>query len=847
MRDEIAAYLAAGWALCKIKPRSKGAFEEGWSTREGAHVGQDALPTWDGGVGLLHAYSGTCAIDVDNMKLACESFAVHGIDLAACFRAADACVWWRGDPTRMKLLYALPEPLVSVQRGQHGFEFRCMSQSGTSMQDVLPPSIHESGVPYSWLKGDWRQLPPLPPELRKIWPRLKALFPETLGASVVKPAKAAGSSLTAAAMVGPALSAGEGERNAWLSSQLFAYLKRGGDYEAGRAWLHALNEERCEPPEDVEKVDKIWRSKGHIEPDPLVVAGPAGAPDLVFDVKPELPHGYSWDGDWIYHLEGKDLKKLITQPLWVERIVRSRTLDGRESRRLEVMTRDGAHLITTEHLLTKVEVTLANIGINVIEEDAKRVRRYLVRCKELCEQKGKIVDSYNTLGWQADNSFLVGARLYRAGAPYTRVALSEGLQAIAHGMEPAPQGSLAAWRSAAMEIMQPNNMSQAFGLLMGMAAPLMKLSGERGGIYSLLGESGQGKSTVQNAISTVWGAPEAFRTVAQDTTNARMIKLAMLSNLPLMGEELTKMEPVELRNLAYAISEGRDKDRATQDGTLRENVGTWHTLMVSSSNRSLLDALLLADSDAAAFRLLEDTVTLPKGATQAAGERIMRGLVANQGHAGFVFAQYLVDHREHIAKLIERTSAKLAVRVVGSTKERIRVNMLACALVAGAVLNATGILTFNVSTFADYGIDLLKRNMGMQDAGSVTFADVLQGFIDANQPGVLRMKNNQPLNVVSIQGRAAALVMRYDVGLEELTINRTVLHRWVQDKGQNWASFREWLHMQGYLKREQRVQLSAGSGLPASPQVWCMTLDNLALGGIAAAAPRSDLTTAAIA
>jgi len=849
MGDSFADYQRAGWALCKIKPREKGAFEKGWSSREGAYTDPDSLGAWRGGAGLLHAFSGTCAIDIDNLKLAIPALASQGIDLPGLLRAPGCVSFWRGDPNKLKLLFALPEPIVGVARNGHGFDFRCMAETGGSQQDVLPPSIHESGEAYRWLKGDWRTLPPLPDNIRHAWVRAKALWPEDKPGPKTAPAAASG--LTAAAMVGAADSAFEGNRNEWLSGQLYAYLKRGGDYDGSLEWLRRLNAEKCSPPEDDDKVYKIWRGKSNIEPDPIVIPPSAGAlpgtEDLVFETKPELPYGYEWDGDWIYRTDPAPRALLSDGPLWVNRVLRTISPDGTEVRTAEVMTGAGRKLIPATELVTAADKTFVNYGIYSINESAKAVRTYLVKSMKHCEQKGLIVDTYGTFGWHGDN-FLVGDLLFSPGKAPQTVALTQALLPLAEGMKPAPFGSLAAWRGSALDMIHPGNMSQAFGFLMGMAAPLMKLSGERGGMYSLLGESGQGKSSVQNALCTVWGDPAAFHTRADDTANARMIKLSYLSNLPMVAEELTKMEPHELSNLAYSVSEGRDKDRANQDGGLRVNVGAWHTLVVSSSNRSLLDAILMADGDAAAYRILEDTVSLPKGAKQSDGDRIMRALVANQGHAGFVFAQYLVDHKDAITSLIRRTVAELSDTVSASTKERIRINMLACALVAGAMLKATGVLPVDVKAFREYGIEVLRRNMGSQAENAVGFADVLQGFIDSNQASVLRMKGDSALNVISIQGRAGPLMMRYDVLAEELYVHQSELHKYVQERKQSWADFVKWMEVQGYLKRRGKHVLSKGSGLPSSPQVNVLVLDNLRMGVLDATEDsRSSLTIAAMA
>jgi Domain of unknown function (DUF927)/Bifunctional DNA primase/polymerase, N-terminal len=833
MQTEIAEYLSAGWALCKIKSGDKGAFEDGWNTRGGAYQGDRgaALDRWTAGVGLLHAYSGTCAVDIDDIKKALPAFAEQGIDLAALLRAPGAFVWTSGRVGRAKLLFACPEPLLTCARHQHGFELRCATKAGLSTQDVLPPTIHpDTGKPFRWMaRGtNLRDLPALPPELRRAWPRAEALWPETAPAMGPRSAPAGVSSLTAAAMVGMADTAAEGQRNDFLSKALFRHLKQGGDYESSLEWLREFNVKNCDPPEDDDKLVKIWRNKDRVEPDPVVIpASLPGAEPLVFETRPDLPFSYLWDGDWVYQTPpGGGANKLIYKgPLWCARILRTRHPDGSEERTLDLNTHAGQKMIPAGALITATDKTLVNHGLYAVDEGAKTVRRYLIACMQDCETKGLIVDTYNTFGWH-DDGFVVGSTLFRPHVPPAAIALTPALRPMAEGMGPAPQGSLEAWRSAALDMVQPFNMPQAFAFLMGMAAPLMKLSGERGGMYSLLGESGQGKSSVQNAICTVWGDPVQFHTRADDTANARMIKLSYLSNLPMVAEELTKMEPLELNNLAYSVSEGRDKDRGTQEGGLRLNVGQWHTLVISSSNRSLLDAILMNDGDAAAYRILEDTITLPRGAKSSEGDRIMRALAANQGHAGYIFAQYLVDNRERVTHYIRKLAQELAQEVRASTKERIRINMLACALVAAACLKACGVLPLEFRAFRDYAVDVLHRNMGSQAEAAVGLGDVLQEFIDKNQASVLRMTNGNPTNVTSIQGRTAPIIMRYDTDLEELTINKKALHAYVLDRKQSWAGFKDWLANTGFLKREQKVILTRGSGLPATPQAAVVILDN---------------------
>jgi putative DNA primase/helicase len=184
-------YLLHGWKLCAIRPGFKGPTGEaakGWQTREKA-IGDPALGGAMVGAGLLHAWSGTCALDIDNMAVAEKWLAERGIDLTELRTARNSVHISSGREGRDKLLYLLPTPLRSVklapykkwseksqkEETYHAFELRCANSAGESVQDVLPPSVHpQTARPYTWAYGDdtlgdWRFTPEIVPRLLELW------------------------------------------------------------------------------------------------------------------------------------------------------------------------------------------------------------------------------------------------------------------------------------------------------------------------------------------------------------------------------------------------------------------------------------------------------------------------------------------------------------------------------------------------------------------------------------------------------------------------------------------------------------------------------------------------------
>lgn len=173
-------YVEHGWRICRIKEGDKGPRYHKWNY-PGFEIPAEQAEHLRC-AGLMHAYSGTCAIDIDSLDLARPIFAEHGIDLDALLTAPDSVQIDSGRRGRAKLLYALPEPLYTVQitdaQKVMVFELRCKSRTERTTQDVIPPSIHpKTKKPYQWkygdpLTGDWRSLPQLPDAVRAMWLKL---------------------------------------------------------------------------------------------------------------------------------------------------------------------------------------------------------------------------------------------------------------------------------------------------------------------------------------------------------------------------------------------------------------------------------------------------------------------------------------------------------------------------------------------------------------------------------------------------------------------------------------------------------------------------------------------------
>jgi hypothetical protein len=166
-------YIDQGFFLCPIPAGAKGPIAAGWNRKENAIRMVEHIDP-NNNIGLLHAYSQTCAVDIDDVAQATTWLADHGVNLVELATAPDAVQISSGNPNHGKLIYRLGVPMASrkiVVDGKNIIDFRCMSATGTSVQDVLPPSLHPNGQQYRWI-GDHTKIPMIPDALYEVWKSL---------------------------------------------------------------------------------------------------------------------------------------------------------------------------------------------------------------------------------------------------------------------------------------------------------------------------------------------------------------------------------------------------------------------------------------------------------------------------------------------------------------------------------------------------------------------------------------------------------------------------------------------------------------------------------------------------
>lgn len=171
-------YIEAGFVLVPIH-EGKGPTNQGWNQLVNCiTTTNQIIPTI--GYGLAHAYSGTMALDIDEMTSARTILASHGVNIDDLFSAPDSVAIDSGNAGHAKLLFRLPFGLTLPSKkvnhdGKTSFELRCATAGGLTVQDVLPSALNHPSTlrPYRWSgNGHFSAIPILPIPLLTLWQSL---------------------------------------------------------------------------------------------------------------------------------------------------------------------------------------------------------------------------------------------------------------------------------------------------------------------------------------------------------------------------------------------------------------------------------------------------------------------------------------------------------------------------------------------------------------------------------------------------------------------------------------------------------------------------------------------------
>lgn len=319
----------------------------------------------------------------------------------------------------------------------------------------------------------------------------------------------------------------------------------------------------------------------------------------------------------------------------------------------------------------------------------------LASVKELQEQRSADKMS-SQFGWlDNDTKFLVGTREITADNVYHRTP-SSATEPLVPMLEPV--GTLDKWKEVWALYGREGMEVQAFAALTGFASPLLKFTGQKGVIVSLVHKfAGTGKTTVLRMANSVFGNPSGLLGIEDDTYNGKILKTGLLNNLCNTIDELTNIEDKKLSSLVYALSQGKGKDKSeTHTNRLRFNNVTWNSMTLTSSNKSNYQTLsnLKNAPDGEYMRMLEFKVEYTGDVISKDEGRMYfdHQLQNNYGHAIVPFIQEVLSDFEEAKTLLLNTQRRIDAELKLTQRERNWSAGLAAIVTAGLIAKRIGLL-----------------------------------------------------------------------------------------------------------------------------------------------------------
>jgi hypothetical protein len=484
--------------------------------------------------------------------------------------------------------------------------------------------------------------------------------------------------------------------------------------------------------------------------------------------------------------------------------------------------------LTLVDALSKDELrkVLSFHGVIALPAQMNLILNYLVVCAKELQIEQELEMMRVQFGWaEEDSRFILGDR--EIGPSFVRYSPpSKVTHSVASALR--PTGSLDEWRDIINTYNMPGFEPHAFAVFSAFGAPLLKFMGIKGSVINLINNrSGTGKSTILQVMNSVWGHPDELMLQWRDTLNVKLHRMAVMNNLPLGVDEITKMTGDEFSDLAYSVTQGTPRRRMKASANEERDVqGFWATIMVCTANASMTDKLeaLKATSEGELMRLMQYKIDPTTNLDKREAKRIFSRLQSNYGLAGQPYAQYLVQNLEECVDNCMRVQKKFDEAVNIETRERfwsatVAAN-IAGSLIAGKQL---GLHNINTKRVFDWVVEEVKTMQGAVRLSIEDYATIVGEFLLQHNLNILVVnKNSTSRNNIAaapIVLPRGPLIVRYEPDSKRLYIIRQVLKEYCVLKQVTFVDLLTALNKTGAFLGEVRTRLDVGTEINAPPVV----------------------------
>ena len=432
----------------------------------------------------------------------------------------------------------------------------------------------------------------------------------------------------------------------------------------------------------------------------------------------------------------------------------------------------------------KAKSVLSHHGVAVSPKQIGAIVDYVVKCTQELQNQSAAEIARSQFGWHDDNeTFVVGIRqITRNGITYSPPSSATIEVAPSYGYA----GSLKTWTKIANLYGKPGNEARAFILGLGFGAPLIKFSGISGVIVHIMNpNSGQGKTTVQYMVNSIWGHPKTPTLTFDDKPLARQHRMGILQNIPCTIDEVTNLTPDEASTLTFMATNGRGRERMkASSNSIRKNDTTWQVPCITSGNNSLHELLYRLKSwpEGELMRVLEIYMPQDNSMTKEQADFIYgREIFDNYGLACEPLMQYILNNFDECKQLFYDIRVDFDARTDMESKYRFYSSTVAASLAGLEVAKRAGLHNINIESIRDWAVDLIKKGAVTQESNTQEASACLGEFVNKHINNILVVNkaetDNKLENTVYTEPRGELLI-RYERDTRYLYIAHSPFRKW---------------------------------------------------------------------
>lgn len=467
---------------------------------------------------------------------------------------------------------------------------------------------------------------------------------------------------------------------------------------------------------------------------------------------------------------------------------------------------------------------LASHGVLTTSKKFGFLADYIVAAFNMVQDNKKAEQMRNQFGWaDRDSKFIVGDREISVEGTFHSPP-SSMTATIAEHMTPV--GSIEKWKEVfnlyGKEGLEPH----AFAAATAFGAPLLRFSGQSGAIINLIHpRSGTGKTTILHMCNSVWGNPAKLCSRKDDTFNSKVHKLGVHCNLPICFDEMSNTRSDQLSELAYMITQGTGKDRMkASSNELRINLTTWQTIALCSSNHSFYEKLeMLKNSpEGEMMRIMEYTLDY-SGAldTDYAKQMFDHQLMENYGHAGEIYARYLITNYKKVKDLYAAVQMRLDTHLKLTQRERFW-SAAAAANIAGAyIAKDLGLHDWDMKRLFKWACQMIKGLRGTTTPPADGDKQVIGEFLLAHMQNILIVNDGVDrrtnLRDLPILEPRQELMVRFEPDTQRVYIAVRALRAYCNTRNVSYRETVKKLKESGMFIDTDQKRMAKGTPVPDVP------------------------------